>query len=266
MPGAGDDVFAQRLERGPQRFGGQVAHHHHAEAAERQQHARQRDPRRRVGFRFGGVHAQRQATRGRQFDEEQRAQRLAVTLPANHQLLQRPAARGTDAAEQFARRRGADVMHDDEFGAQVFELLLQRRPGVARHEQFALVRPGAAADVVLFSGEVVVLVARDLGRERGLGSRGVPGVGCNCAGSCRSGTAPRGCPTVGDGHRSGPVAAWHFCVGREAPASRRPFGHAPVALPLSTRECNLPERPVVTNLVEVTLAAAPAQRATGLRQ
>ena len=125
---------------------------------------------------------------------------------------------------------------------------------------------GAAADVVLFVGEVVVLVARDLRRQRGLGSGGVPGVGCNCAGSCRSGTAPRGCPAVGDGHRSGPVAAWHFCVGREAPASQRPFGHAPVALPLSAGECNPPARPVVTNLAEVRSGAAPAQRAAGSRQ
>ena len=118
--------------------------------------------------------------------EVRRCQGLAVALPADHELLQGPPTGRSQAAQQFARRGRADVMHDDELGMNLLELLLQRRPGVARHEQFALIRPGDPADLAFLARQVLFLVAMNLRGERGLGACGVPSFG---GGQCSSGCA-----------------------------------------------------------------------------
>jgi hypothetical protein len=85
-------------------------------------------------------------------------------------------AGGGDAGEQAARRGGADVVHRDELGVEVVDLLLQRLGGRAGDEQLALVGADRPADLLLLGVGVVLGATHDLGRERRLRPGGLPGL------------------------------------------------------------------------------------------
>ena len=134
-----------------------------------------------------------------QLDVFERRERGAVALAADVQLLHRALAGGGDAGEQAARRGGADVVHRDELGVEVVDLLLQRLGGRAENEQLTLVGADRPADLLLLGVGVVLSATRDLGRERRLRQ-----VACRTSGVS-------GAPPKGGGGAHGSRACSTFC-------------------------------------------------------